>query len=168
MHQVQYHGRWYLGSTFLWQGGDVQINYLISHKFINYLNCIPSPPSNPTDLLYSGCTAHLLIANDHFKNKVITHTPLEVCLPNGATITSTHTSTLDLPSLPKASRQSHILHGLALHSLPYVLQMFDSGYAVTFTANKVTVTHGAATILTGQSDKDSGMWRVPLMNTNSA
>jgi hypothetical protein len=32
--------------------------------------------------------------------------------------------------------------------------MCDSGCAVTFTANKVAVTHGATTILTGQHDKE--------------
>jgi hypothetical protein len=118
--------------------------------------------------LDSGCTAHLLIANSHCKNKLLIQTQLEVHLPNGATIASTHTETLNLPSLPNASRQAHILPGLAQHSLLSVGQMCDSGCAVTFTANKVAVTHGATTILTGQNDKESVMWRVHLGNTNSA
>jgi hypothetical protein len=46
--------------------------------------------------------------------------------------------------------------------------MCESVCAVTFPEDKVTVTHGATTILTGQRDKESGMWRVPLGNTNSA
>jgi hypothetical protein len=46
--------------------------------------------------------------------------------------------------------------------------MWKSGCAVTFTAKKVSVTHGAKTILTGQRDKEAGLWRVPLGNTNSA
>jgi hypothetical protein len=45
--------------------------------------------------------------------------------------------------------------------------MCDSGCNVTFTSNKVAVTNGAATMLTGTHDKDSGLWRVPLGNTNS-
>jgi hypothetical protein len=135
---------------------------------MNYLNFTPSPQSHSTALLDSGCTAHFLIANDNFKNKVPTQTRLEVRLPNGATIASTHTETLDLPSLPKSARQANILPGLDQHLLLSVGQMCDSGCAVTFTENKVTVTHGAATILTGQSDKESGIWRVPLGNTNSA
>jgi hypothetical protein len=40
--------------------------------------------------------------------------------------------------------------------------MWDSGCAVTFTATKMTVPNGASTILTGQRDKESGMWRAPL------
>jgi hypothetical protein len=42
--------------------------------------------------------------------------------------------------------------------------MCDSGCAITFTANKVYLTNGATTILTGQRDKESGLWRAPLKN----
>jgi hypothetical protein len=111
---------------------------------------------------------YFLIANAHCKNKVLTQTPLEVRLPNGATIASAHTATLNLLSLPNAARQAHILPGLDQHSLLYVGQVCDSGCAVTFTANKVTVTHGATTLLTSQLDKESGLWRAPLGNTNSS
>jgi hypothetical protein len=45
--------------------------------------------------------------------------------------------------------------------------MCESGCSVTFKSNKVALTNGAAKILTGKRDKDSGVWRVPLLNTNS-
>jgi hypothetical protein len=64
---------------------------------MNYLNCTPSPQSQSTALLDSGCTVHFLLPNAHFENKVLTQNPLEVHLPNGATIASTHTATLNLP-----------------------------------------------------------------------
>jgi hypothetical protein len=127
---------------------------------MNYLNCAPSPQSQSTALLDSCCTSHFLIANAI----LLTETPLEVRLPNGATIASTHTATLDLPSLPHAAKQYHILPGLAQHSFLSVGQMCYSGFAVIFTATKVEVTNGAVTILSGQRDKESGMWRVPLGN----
>jgi hypothetical protein len=120
---------------------------------MNYLNCTPSPLSQSTSLLESGCTAHFLIANAHCKNKVLKQIPLKVSLPNGATIVSTHITTLNLSSLPNAARQAHILYRLAQHSLIYVGQMCDSGCAVTFTVQKVAVTHGATTLLTGQHYK---------------
>jgi hypothetical protein len=118
--------------------------------------------------LDSGCNAHFLIANAHFKNKVLTQTPLEVRLPNGAAIASAHTATLNLPSLPHAARQAHILSGLAQHSLLSLGQMCDSICAMTFTSSKVSVTHCATKIFTGQRDKESGLWRAPLENTTSA
>jgi hypothetical protein len=73
-----------------------------------------------------------------------------------------HTATLNLPSLTHAARQAHILPGLAQHSILSVGQICDSGCAVTFTATKVSVTNGATPILTGQRDKESDMWCVPL------
>jgi hypothetical protein len=149
-------------SEFLWQDGAVQINYLSSQNFMNYLNFTPSIPSKYTALLDSGCTVHFLLANVKFLNKTPAATPLSVRLPNGDTIASTHTVTLNMPSLPHAARQAHILPGLAQESLLSVGQMCDSGFSVTFTATDVTVTNGESTILTGLRDKDSGMWRTPL------
>jgi hypothetical protein len=99
---------------------------------------------------------------------VLTQTPLEVRLTNGITIASTHTATLNLPSLPHVARQAHILPGLNQHPLLYVGQICESGCTVTFTANKIAVTNGATTILTGQRDKDSFLWRAPLANSTSA
>jgi hypothetical protein len=67
---------------------------------MNYLNFTPSPspspPSQSTALLDSGCTAHFLLANAKFTNKVFAETLFEVRLPNGATIASTHTVTLNI------------------------------------------------------------------------
>jgi hypothetical protein len=129
---------------------------------MNYLKFTPSQPSPCTALLDSVYTSHFLLANAKCSNKKATTTPLAVCLPNGDTITSTHTSTLNIPSLPHASRQAHILPGLAQHSLLSVGQMCDSGFSVTLTASNVTVTNGESTILTGLWDKESSLWRAPL------
>jgi hypothetical protein len=129
---------------------------------MNYLNFTQSQPSPCTALLDSGCTAHFLLENTKWSNIKYTTTPLEVRLPNGYTITSTHTATLNMPSLPQAAGQAHILPGLAQHSLLSVGQMCDSGCSVTFTVSNVTVTNGDSTILTGQRDKESSLWRVPL------
>jgi hypothetical protein len=87
---------------------------------MNYLNFTPSPPSKSTALLDSGCTAHLLLSNTKCTNNLLAATPLEEHLPNEATIASTDTATLNMPSLPHTSREAHILTGLAQHSLLYV------------------------------------------------
>jgi hypothetical protein len=84
---------------------------------MSYLNCTPSPQSQSTALLDSGCTAHFMLANAKCTYKLLAATPLEVRLPNGATVASTHTAMLNLPALPHAARQAHILPGLAQHSL---------------------------------------------------
>jgi hypothetical protein len=105
------------------------------------------------------------MANTKCSNKQYTTTPWEVRLPNGETIMSTHTATLNIPSLSQAARLAHILPGLAQHLLLSVGQMCDSGCSITFTASNVTVTNGHSTILTGERDKESNIWRVPLNPT---
>jgi hypothetical protein len=127
---------------------------------MNCLNFTPSQPPKSTALLDSGCTAHFLLPKPNVQTSA--ETPLQVCLPNGSKIASTHTSTLNVPSLPHAAIQAHILPGLAQHSLLSVGYMYDSGCAVTFKTTKVTVTNGESTILTGLQDKESSLWRVPL------
>jgi hypothetical protein len=127
-----------------------------------YLNFTPSQPSPCTALLDSECTAHFLLENAKCSNKKSTTTPLAVRLPNGDIITATHTATLNMPSLPQAARQAHVLPGLPQHSLLSVGKMCDSGCSVTFTASNVTVTNGESTILTGLREKESSLWRVPL------
>jgi hypothetical protein len=67
-----------------------------------------------------------------------------------------------MPSLIQAARLAHILPGLGQHSLLSVGQMCESGFSVTFTASNVTVTKGHSTILTGERDKESSLWRAPL------
>jgi hypothetical protein len=124
-----------------------------SQNFMNYLNFNPSPPSQSTALLDSGFTAHFLLANYKCTNKVLAETHLEVRLHNGATIASTHNAMLNMPSLPHAARQAHILPVLSQDSLLSVGKMCDSGCAVTFTATKLTVTNDGSKILTGQRDK---------------
>jgi hypothetical protein len=134
---------------------------------MNYLNCTPSPQSQSTDLLDSGCTVHFLLANTQCTKTLLTETPLEVRLTNGATIASTYTATLNLPSLSHTARQAHILPGLAQHSLLSVGKMCDSGCAVTLTATKLAVTNDATPILTGQLDNESGLGRAPLRTSIS-
>jgi hypothetical protein len=129
---------------------------------MSYPNFTPSPPSQSTALLDSVCTEHFILANAKFTNKLLAETHLEVCLPNGSTIATTHTATLNLLALPHSARQAHILPGLAQHSLLSVGQMCDNGCAIKFTATKVTVTNAASTILTGKGEKESGLWRAPL------
>jgi hypothetical protein len=129
---------------------------------MNYLNFTPSIPSQSTPLLESGFTAHFLLVNSKCSNKIPTATPLAVRLPNGNTITSTHTTTLNMTSLPHIARQAHILPGLAQKSLLYVGQMCDSGCAVTLTDVDEKVKNCESTILTGLRDQYSSLRRTPL------
>jgi hypothetical protein len=98
---------------------------------MNYLNFTPSIPSQSTAILESGCKEHFILANAKCSNKTPTATHVAVRLPHGNTIASTHTATLNMPSLPHAARQAHILPVLAQHSLLSVGQMCYSGCSVS-------------------------------------
>jgi hypothetical protein len=130
---------------------------------MNYLNCNPSPQlkSKSTAILESVCTEHFLVANAHCNEKQLADPPLEVRLPTGLVITSTHTVTLDIPYLPMVARYAHVTC-FGQHPLLSVGKMRDNGCAITFTSNKVTIKHGMVTILDGTCATDSGLWRVPL------
>jgi hypothetical protein len=62
-----------------------------------------------------------------------------VCLPNGATMESSHTTELNISHLSAAASIEHFLPGMDNHSLLSVRQLFNEGYVVTFKDASVTV-----------------------------
>jgi hypothetical protein len=73
-----------------------------------------------------------------------------VRLPNGATMESSHTAELDIPELNAAASKTHVLTGMANHSLLSVGQLCDEGYIVTFKQDTVTICDsGNSQILSG-------------------
>jgi hypothetical protein len=67
------------------------------------------------------------------------HVPLNVNMPNGTTIQSSHTCNLLLTDLPHQARQAHILPGLLHKSLISLGQLCDNECSVTFTQDQVMV-----------------------------
>jgi hypothetical protein len=90
-----------------------------------------------------------------------------VCLPNGATMESSHTAELDIPKLNDAASKAHVFPGIANHSLLSVGQLCDEGYIVTFKNASVTVCNSQKSqILSGPRDLDIGLWRINLRQDN--
>jgi hypothetical protein len=67
-------------------------------------------------ILDSGATNHFLTTNAPATNICAASIPLVARLPNGDRVQSTHTCTLDLPELPAAARNAHIIP--SLHCTP--------------------------------------------------
>jgi hypothetical protein len=86
---------------------------------------------------------------------------LDVLLPSGATITSTHQATLDLPSLPLAARTCHLFPDLTSGSLISIGQLCNYGCTANFTATTVTLQHDGQTVLQGSRAPPSGLWIIP-------
>jgi hypothetical protein len=136
----------------------------INH-FALSLDCTPPLPNIITDetaILDSGCTGNFLSATAPCNDKQAAHVPLNVNMPNGTTIQSSHTCNLLLTDLPPQARQAHILPGLVHNSLISVGQLCDNGCIVTFTHDQVTVTKNKKCVMHGSRDPKSRLWRVNL------
>jgi hypothetical protein len=80
---------------------------------------------------------------------------------------SSHTAELDIPQLSAAASKSHVLPGMANHSLLSVGQLCGEGYIVTFQQDTVTICDsGNSQILGGPRDLNTGLWRINLKQAN--
>jgi hypothetical protein len=79
-----------------------------------------------------GATSHFLTTSAPATNSLPTAMPIIAHLPNGNQVHSTHTCMLDIPSLPPSAGATHIIPGLASHSLLSVVTMCSAGCTITF------------------------------------
>ena len=88
---------------------------------------------------------------------------ISVALPNGDIITSTHTATLNLPSLPLSARAAHIFPGLT-GSLLSIGMLTDAGLTAVYTSEAVTILDNktGSTVLTGQRSPITRLWMIDL------
>jgi hypothetical protein len=103
-----------------------------------------------TAIVYYGCTCHYLMITAPVTTKQVTNAPIQVRLPDGASIESSHTCDLDFPHLPAATRKAHIILGLETSLLLSVGQLVDSNCSVVFDKVKFEVLHNNNKVLEGQ------------------
>jgi hypothetical protein len=145
-------------------GSAKDIDDKLNH-FALSLDCTPTTTNALTDdtaILDSGCTSNFLYAAALWIYKQAAHVPLNVNMPSGRTIQSSHTCNLLLTDLPHQARQAHILPGIVHNSLISVGQLCDSQCSVTFTHNQVTVSRKGKEVMYGSRDPKSRPWRVNL------
>ena len=73
------------------------------------------------------------------QNKHLTHTPLHITIPNGKQLLFTHNGELDLPYLPQAAFEAHIVPGLTNTSLIAIRKLMAAGYTVIFDQHQCRV-----------------------------
>jgi hypothetical protein len=78
-------------------------------------------------ILDSSATSHFLMTDMPSTNIAPTTKPIIARLPNGKRVHSTHTCTFSIPSLPPRACATHIIPGLASHSLLYVMNYAMQG-----------------------------------------
>jgi hypothetical protein len=95
-------------------------------------------------------------------NKQVAHPPINVLLPNGSTMQSTHTADLDLPFLPIAARRAHIFPNLASGSLISMGQFCDSDCKIVLDKKFIHIHHKGKLVLQGTRSPVTRLWHLHL------
>ena len=95
-------------------------------------------------------------------NVQVATNPVQVTIPDGTRVTSTHTCEARLPQVPKKGRFSHVLPGLARHSLISIVRLCNAGCEVKFTKIECIVTYRGCEVLRGKKCLRTGLWMVHL------
>jgi hypothetical protein len=145
--------------------GDAQQDSAKIEQQQAYQLCHTPTMHNITAIADTGASGHYLRTNDPYKTDGTTRSPILVGLPNGANLQSTNqTCNLDLPQLPQAARDAHILPGLTHSSLISIGKLCDAGCTAIFDEHKIIIQKETNTILKGTRDLRTGLWRFPLAN----
>jgi hypothetical protein len=120
-----------------------------------------------TEIIYYGFPGNFLLVNAPCQHKIKSQNPLRVRLPNGDTMDSTHTASLDIPELSKAASIANVSPGMDNHYLLPVGQLCNEVYYVTFRIDAITIYSAAGkSILKGSRDLNTGLWRINLRHEN--
>ncbi len=106
----------------------------------------------------SGATGHFLVENAPVTNKQVATHLITTTLPNGRSIKSTHTCNLDIPWLPHAMTETHIVPGLAHSSLISTRKFCDAGCKVSFDMDECRVYFKGQLVSTGNRDPIHKLW----------
>ena len=117
-------------------------------------------------ILDSGASSHFLFSTAPISNKIVADRPLGVKFPNGDTLRSSHVAELDLPLLPAAGRQAHIVPGLASHSLVSVVKLCNAGCQVDIRDISGEIRYRGNIIVRCSKDTRTGLWMIPLTQPN--
>jgi hypothetical protein len=137
----------------------------------------PEPDSAPTPtplhissacIADTGCTGHYIHIDTPHLNRQPASPGISVLLPDGTTITSTHTATLDLPHLPATACVAHIFPALSSGSLLSIGLLCDHGCTATFHPDTVDISLDGATILTGARSPTTNLWTIDLAQLPSS
>ena len=116
-------------------------------------------------ILDSGASSHFLLADAPCVNRTPATSPITVHLPNGQTVSSSHTCELDLPNLPQQARLAHILPGLANRSLISMVKLCNAGCKVNVTDISCEVIVRGKPPIKCHKCATTGLWMMPLTAT---
>jgi hypothetical protein len=112
----------------------------------------------------TAATGNYVTTDCPITDKHPTSNGIDVTLPNGVNITSSHMALLRLPcTLPIGALKADIFPGLKSGSIVSIGQLCDHGCTATFTATQVQIFHQGCLLLTGHRSIDTNnLWLLQL------
>jgi hypothetical protein len=104
----------------------------------------------------------LVMAETPMKNVQIAPKPLNIKLPDGNTVHSTHICDVEIPGLPHHVLEGHIVPDLNVASLIGIRILFKLGCRVVFTDTACYVKYKGKIILRGIKDPSTDLWVLPI------
>ena len=109
----------------------------------------------------SGCSQHYDGIHTLNKSKVVL--PVTVSLPNGDRMTSSHTRTLNIPTLPPEACTQHLFPQMTTTGLLSIGQLCDHGCTATLSRHRIVIRNkSGAIIIVGHRRGPNSMWLVDL------
>ena len=99
---------------------------------------VPNTPISDTDciqhydMLDSGTIDHFMSVSAKVNNIRPTENKLDIIIPDGSKMQSTHECDIDWPLLPKQAQTAHVIPQLSNQSLLSVVRLCATGYTVVF------------------------------------
>jgi hypothetical protein len=124
---------------------------------------IPIPPAASTSVIAdTGCTGHFLMLHGPYTNPTPVNPGIQVTLPSGQIIASTHVAQLNIPHLPPSAQICHVFPDLAAGSLLSVGLLTDHGCQALFDHERVTIFRGPQVVLKGRRDPNTRLWTIDM------
>jgi hypothetical protein len=120
--------------------------------------------ANYTAIANTAATGNYVTPDCPVTNIHPTSTGINVTIPDGSNITSSHTALLRLPpTLPLGARIAHIFPGLKSGSLISIGQLCDHGCTAFFDAKQLRISYNNEIIMTGFRSVDTNnLWLLQL------
>ena len=114
-------------------------------------------------ILDSGASSTFLLSRAPVHNAQVATNPLNIKLPDGTSIQSSHIAELALSQLPQKARFAHIVPGLASHSLVSVLTLCNAGCKVVINDITCKIHYHGTPVIKCSKCTNTGLRMLPLM-----
>ena len=109
----------------------------------------------------TGATSIFIMEGVDVVNKRIATSPLQINLPDGKQVRSSHICDIAIPGLPTILT-GHIVPSLTVASLIGIRPLCKAGCQVVFDDNKCNVRFNGNLILRGYKDPSTDLWTLPI------